>query len=81
MELDKSKKICFAKLANKVIVMFVILILLNVILVVPIIILFSQLAHVKLKIKPIVLVIQLIPIIVNNAVIYIIPIQHLGLAK
>ena len=61
--------------------MFVILILLNVIIAVPIFMLFSQMALAKLKIKTIVLVIQLIPIIVNNAVIYIIPIQHLGLAK
>ena len=81
VEQDNNNKIWFAELANKIIVMFVILILLNVIIAVPIFMLFSQMALAKLKIKPIVLVIQLIPIIVNNAVIYIIPIQHLELAK
>ena len=81
VEQDNNNKIWFAELANKIIVMFVILILLNVIIAVPIFMLFNQMALAKLKNKPIVLVIQLIPIIVNNAVIYIIPIQHLGLAK
>ena len=81
MELDKSNKICFAKLANKVIVIFAILILLNVILVVPIIILFSQMAHVKLKIKPIAKIILQILIIVNNAKIYTILIHQQGLAN
>ena len=61
--------------------MIVILILLDVIFAVLIFMLLSQMALAYLKIKPIVKIIQLIPISVNNAMIYIIPIQNLELAN